>query len=566
MKKIFFICIILTRCFSSGLCQNLEWAYSFGSTSQIEQGCSIAVDDSGNVYTTGYFCLTVDFDPGPGVFNLTATNYTDVFVSKLDNSGNLIWAKRIGGSNADDVHSINLDHSGNIYLVGNFSNTVDFDPGLGTFNLYSNPYDAFILKLDANGNFIWVKQLRSSIEITGNKIETDKLNNVYIFGNYKDTVDFNPGSLTYYLNSNGNTDVFVLKLDSLGNFIWAKSFGAMDQDNGITSAIDSLNNIYLSGWFIGTVDFDPDTGTYSIASQLGGLDSYIAKLDSSGNLIWVKTIAGNSSDQISSMTIDKFGNLCFTGYFRATPDFDPGASIYNLTSAGAHDIFVLKLDLDGDFISAKRFGSEDEDIGFSIVTDRWGDLFIGGKFTGALDFGNGNILNSSGYYDIFVLKLSSVGNLIWSGKLGGIDNEEPANIAIDFVGNLYITGSFRQTVDFDFGTGVNNLISAGYEDIFITKYNSITSINEHKKDENLVIYPNPATDIINLVAEIYSYERIVLEIYDISGRKLQTIDKGNLLKGKHYFNIDISKLSQGVYLINVSSQNKKISNKKFMKI
>ena len=127
-------CFIL----SSAQAPIFEWAKKIGSGSD-DISNSIALDSFGNVYTTGSFIGTVDFDPGVGTFNLISLSYQNIFISKLDASGNFVWAKNIGGALDDCGYSIFIDSSGNIYTTGVFWGTADFDPGLGTYNLTVNP-------------------------------------------------------------------------------------------------------------------------------------------------------------------------------------------------------------------------------------------------------------------------------------------------------------------------------------------------------------------------------------------------------------------------------------------
>ena len=160
----------------------------FGSTSD-DSVVSMAVDSSGNVYTTGYFYDTVDFDPGAGTANLTSNGLYDVFVSKLDSSGNLVWAKQFGGTDAAKGLSIAVDSSGNVYTTGDFQGTVDFDPGAGTANLTSNGgRDVFVSKLDSSGNYLWAKSWGGGVDTglndddRGRSVAVDSSGNVYTTG------------------------------------------------------------------------------------------------------------------------------------------------------------------------------------------------------------------------------------------------------------------------------------------------------------------------------------------------------------------------------------------------
>ena len=388
---------------------NFVWAKAIGG-SYNDRGNSIALDTFGNIYITGYFKDTVDFDPGSGIYNLSSNGSFDIFISKLDASGNFIWAKAMGGSNNDFGFSIVLDASGNVYTIGIFMDTADFDPGSGFFNLISNGgYDNFISKIDFMGNFIWAKAIGGSSSYDrANSIAIDASGNVYTTGYYWSIVDFDPGNGIYNLNSFGDGSIFILKFDASGNFIWVKAMGGGSNDRGISIAIESTGNIYTTGYFNGTYDFDPGSGIYNLISN-GGNDIFISKLDASGNFVWAKAMGGSSSDQGNSIALDAIGNVYTTGYFGGTTDFDPGSGLYNLSSNGSEDIFISKLDASGNFVWAKAMGSSNSDQGNSIALDASGNIYTTGYFQSSADFdpcsGTYN-LSSNGAHDVFILKLS----------------------------------------------------------------------------------------------------------------------------------------------------------------
>ncbi|MDQ1256134.1 MAG: hypothetical protein QG656_730, partial [Candidatus Hydrogenedentes bacterium] len=197
------------------------WAKAMGGTGN-EWSEDITLDNAGNVYATGYFRSTADFDPGPGIFNLTSAGGIDVFVSKLNSTGVFVWAKAMGGTGNDFGEGIAVDSAGNVYTRGRFLGTVDFDPGAGIFNLtQAGSSDLFVSKLDSGGNFVWAKRMGGSSIGDGDGIAVDSAGNVYTTGWFLGTVDFDPGPGTFNLTSAGN-DIFVSKLDSAGNFVWAK--------------------------------------------------------------------------------------------------------------------------------------------------------------------------------------------------------------------------------------------------------------------------------------------------------------------------------------------------------
>ena len=473
MRNMIFTMMSLLWLSSNLLAQvpQFEWAAGFGGNNY-DEGRSLALDSAGNVYTIGYFQSTVDFDPGNGTYNLSSSGDEDIYISKLDASGNLAWARNIGGSSSDFGASIALDTAGNVYTIGYFSDSVDFDPGIGTYGLTSNgDYDIFILKIDASGNFIWAITMGNSSADYGTSIALDAAGNVYATGHFEGTIDFSPGSGTCYLSSNGAKDIFVLKLDSLGNFIWARNMGGSSSDYSMSIALDAYGNIYTTGNFNDTADFDPGVGTYSLGSN-GSSDIYISKLDNSGNFVWARNMGGSYGDVGNSIALDAAGNIYTSGIFFGTADFDPGSGTYNLSSYGSSDIFISKLDASGNLIWAKNMGGSIHDFGFSIALDTYGNVYTTGDFQGTADFDAGSAtynLISNGYSDIFISKLDSSGNLIWAKNMGGSSFDYCYSIALDASGNVYTTGTFKLTADFDPGFGTYNLTSNGSYDIFISK-------------------------------------------------------------------------------------------------
>ena len=273
-----------------------------GGTGQ-DQGWSVAVDAAGNVFTTGSFSGTVDFDPGTGTSFLTSAGGLDIFVSKLTNAGNFVWAKQLGGLDNFVVgQGIALDGSGNVYSCGYFQGVADFDPGIGIYNLTSNnsgsSQGVFISKLDASGNFTWAKQFYGTGNDFGYGIAIDVTGNVFTTGAFNGTADFDPGPGTVFLApASGGKDIFVSKLDASGNFVWAKQFGGPGaaDDYGHAIIVDGSGNVYTTGRFLETVDFDPGPGIYNLTTVTFASNCFISKLDAGGNFVFAKQIGGSST-------------------------------------------------------------------------------------------------------------------------------------------------------------------------------------------------------------------------------------------------------------------------------
>ncbi len=451
------------------------WVKKLGGTSD-EYGMEISVDSGGNIYIGGYFSGIVDFDPGPGTYNRTSKGLDDIFISKLDRNGNFLWVKTMGGIFDDYGIAISLDRSGNVYITGEFQDTVDFDPGQGTSELTAGGIDIFVTKLDSNGGFLWAKAMGGPLFDGGEDISIDGFGNVYTTGSFQGTADFDPApGTTESLISAGGYDIYISKLDNDGNYVWAKRFGGSssgDHGNGIS--VDTSGNIHTTGTFSGTVDFDPNVGSSNLSSA-GGTDIFISKLDNNGNYVWAGAMGGSSSgDYGHAISVDAAGNIYTTGYFMLTADFDPAESeTFELTCKGERDIFISKLNSDGNFLWTKAMGGALNEYGIDISLDSADNPYITGGFYGTVDFDPAESatfeLTSKGARDIFISKLDSDGTFAWAKSMGGISNDFGRSISVDTLNNIYSTGYFSETVDFNPGSGIFNLTSTGGDDIFVIR-------------------------------------------------------------------------------------------------
>jgi hypothetical protein len=576
MKKI--ILLLVTIIFwVNGFSQapNWLWAKRMGGTSG-DMGHSIALDGLGNILSAGTFSTTADFDPGPGIYNLTSAGISDVFISKLDSSGNFVWAKAFGGAGIENNPVIVPDAAGNIYIAGWFQGTIDFDPGPGIFNLTSAGFDdIFILKLDASGNFVWALQMGSIDYDVAYSITLDASANIYTIGYFGSTVDFDPGVGVYNLTATGNNDIFISRLDSSGNFIWARRMGGSGGDFGTSIALDVSGNILSSGFFNGVSDFDPGPGTFNLASS-GSNDIFVSKLDSSGNFTWARAMGGAQYDQGSSITTDAIGNIFTTGFFSATGDFDAGPGIFTLTSAGLHDIFISKLDASGNFVWAKAFGSTVNDEAQSIVADVWGNVFFTGAFGGMIDFDPGSgifYLTSGGSLDIFLCKLDGSGNFIWAKRAGSYYSDYSNSLVLDSYGAAYTTGLFNSpSISFDLATLTNTDTSGNQNssDIFIAKLDSSGGIPTENRENifnsGIHFSPNPATSELrienaDLPAGQAGLKIKEIEIYSSLGEKV--FSKRETSNPK-LVTVNVSQLFSGIYFVRVKTE-KGISTAKFVK-
>ncbi len=450
---------------------HFEWAKALGSTAD-DQGNSVAVDKSGNVYTTGYFSGRLDFDSGSDSFYLASNGGFDIFILKLDANGDFVWAKTIGGSADDLGNSICLDTAGNIIITGSFQGRVDFNPDTTRKFLNSlGRTDAFVAKFKSNGIFKWAKQLGGKSDDQANSVATAISGKIYATGYFSDTVLFNTGmSITRFV-ARGGTDIFVIKIDTNGTFVWMKAMSGTSNEAGNSITVDKSEIVYTTGYFLGLVDFNPGTATFNLTS-FGDADIFVSKLDVNGNYVWAKQLGGKTKDVGNGIIIDASVNVITTGYFTGAADFDPGTAAVNLTSNGNSDIFISKLTTAGVYIWAKQIGSTGTDAGLSIATDANSSIYTSGGFQATTDFDPGSTsytLTSAGGDDVFMSKLSSSGTFLWARNIGGGQNDMGYGIFVNTSKNVYTTGNYSLRSDFDPSKDSFNITSNGSLDIFVQK-------------------------------------------------------------------------------------------------
>jgi hypothetical protein len=460
----------------------LEWAYTMPGAGG-DAGKDIVTDVDGNVILISDFNGTVDFEPGAGITNLTSAGAQESAISKYDTDGNLIWAVRIGGTGNEAAHSVDVDNTGNIYVAGTFQNTADFDPGAGTANLTSTGLaDAFILKLDQDGIFVWVKQFGGTADDATTSVSVDPSGNPVISGFFRNTADFDPNAgVINATTAGGSADGFVVKLNAAGNYVWHYIVNSANDVDARALRTDASGNVYVTGYFAGTADFDFSASTANQISA-GGEDIFVLQISSSGAYINAVRIGSTGADSGRAINIDSEGNILVSGYFSGTVDFDSGAGTNNKTSAGGHDIFVQKLNSSLNHIWTSAAGGISDDQAWSVETDEIDNVFIAGFFRNTTDFdpgaGTQNVTVSCActFADQFYWKLDADGNYLSADKAGNTGNDH-AFAFYPSGNNAYITGYLQGTSNYDFEGGTTNLSSAGSGDIYLVKYYNCNPIN-----------------------------------------------------------------------------------------
>ena len=466
------ICFLLFANYIYAQQVSLNWVKHLGASGEGFTGVSMVIDSNKAVIIAGDFRGTADFDEGPGVFNMTSNGDQDLFITEYDSAGNFHWAKHLGGLQGDQVREMKLDKYGNIVIMGMYQGTVDMDPGPGIVNATAVGSDAFVIKLDNNGNYIWSKQWQV---YSINTMEIDVNNNILLGGDFGGPADFDPGPGVYTLTA-GNlyNDFFIFKIDENGNFKWAKQMPNQNTASmqELTMESDSKGAVYMGGNFTQSLDFDPGVGTYILTSN-GDNDGVIIKLDSNGIFSWAKQFGGITTDKVWSVEIDNADNVLLTGQYNGTVDFDPGPSVFNLSNATNRGCFIVKLNNSGNLIFAKTFTGEA--FGECITFDSGNNIYVSGGFYNTVDFDPGTAVHSLTEGNIFITKLNEAGDYVWAAQfqnaiLGGYESIY-VNIQVDVLKNIYYTGVFPFAVDFDPGPGTTIVTPYGTDDAPIVKLN-----------------------------------------------------------------------------------------------
>ena len=458
----------------------------------------------------------------------------------------------------------------------------------------------FLIKYNSQGNLVWAKSFGNTGDEVPSDMEIDSNGFLYVLGYFESpTLNFDTITL---VNSSMNRakEIFVTKFDSNGNVIWARSFGSHSEEWPHSITLDNINNIYITGYYSGTVVFD----SISIPYVPGGGDIFLTKLDNSGNVIWAKGFGGNSFDIGIALATDHTNGVYITGTFRSDTLNFGSTSLYNSGTSGGTDIFIAKIDAAGNPIWAKSCVSVDWESIEDACSDADGNFIISGTYQSPTIIIDSDTLfnNSAGFRDIFILKIDVSGNILWSNSTGGTDNDYGFGIYSDQNDNIYLTGNFASpiaqfdTISLPYNGGffiakydLNGHIlwaispgdSSGYgqvraisvnsnDDIFITgsyagtlnlgqvstpigngnffsaKLNMITGINEINNDKVINCFPNPWSTFTTIRSDM----DFLNEDFSLMNLLGQEIIKVNGYTGESFY-LHRDNLESGIYFLKI---------------
>lgn len=558
MKKNYLISAILVMITSSSARAQApiyQWTKSFGGTKD-EYVNSIVTDKTGNVYTTGSFEGTIDIDPGPSTKTIISNGASDIFISKQDSKGKLLWSKNMGGAANDAGYSVAVDTGGNVYVTGSFQMYADF--GSSTPLYSSGSEDVFVVKYDPSGTLIWVKSIGGAYADYGRSLSVDTLGGLYITGKFMGSVDFDPNSNFVPLSSvTGSEDIFIVKWNQDGIFMWVKGIGAAGYDVGTAITSSPSGEVFATGVFSGPVNFNPLSAAKFLYSE-GILDVYIVKYDKDGIFQWAKNFGSPDNDYSRGIAIDNKSNVYVTGYFSGVAIFDPLLVSKKLYATGGFDAFVCKMDKGGNLAWVNALGGIYSDFGYGISVDDNGNVYTTGSFESVADFNpaSGTLnLVSNGASDIFISKLDGNGNAVWATNIGGSADDEGSAIFVHKNNDIYSAGDFRNSADFNYEAAIDIMNSNGSADAYVHKMSLTTnSIQAATINQKIDFYPNPTNGIVYLSVENGIEKEFTLSVYDAKGSLIQTknINSNEAI-------VDLSGQAAGIYFIQLTTINGTIS-------
>ena len=476
-----FVSCVLLALVSAVSAQDLRWAHEAGGTS-VDRGMAIAADAAGNSCVAGVFDTTATFGTGASVTTLFGSGQ-EMFVAKYAPDGSLLWANRGGGASSSDWGlAVDVDAVGNCYVTGYFHGLASFEGGGNVINLQSSPnpfgsnaINSFLAKYDPSGLILWAKAGHGPDGVFGYAVAVEDSGVSHVAGTFRQMASFGDGGAA--INLTATSAMYLASYDANGTLldatIGARAGNSPPADFSID--LDAAGNRYVAGHFAGAAFGKPGGATILLNPFGGGLDAFVAKYDSTGEVLWAKRAGSNQADVASGLGVDAAGNSYVTGWYRNTATFgEDSVPIVLTTPALQPNIFVAKYDSGGALVWAKQAGAPSYDASEGLALDRRGNSYISGFFSNTATFGEGtNVqsITSSGSFDIFLAKYDSDGALVWVRGAGGTAFlDQGIGVSADGVGGVHVTGRFGATAFFGEGAAPTTLTTAGGEDIFVARY------------------------------------------------------------------------------------------------
>jgi hypothetical protein len=543
MKNIlaFLLVLYLPACASAQVL-SLQWAKVLTGTGYVNASHS-ATDAQGNLYIVGNFSNIADLDPGAGVLNLDAAQGAG-YLAKYDGQGDLAWAFQLNA----DPDLVEVDNNGNVYICGSFNSAADFDPGAGTAQLTpSSTFNMFLAKYSSGGNYINAFNLEQTASAAIAAITSDLNGNIIITGRFEDSLDLDPSVGSQLIISNGgNDDAFIAKYTSAGSIVYGFKLSTSGTDRGSCVVSDAQGNVYAGGTFVTSVDLDPGAG--SAIFTLPGINGYLAKYDPSGNYLNGYAFDGT----LYQVDLDPSGNIFLSGRMTDSMDADPGAGVSMIYFSGFNDSYLIKLDASGNFQSAKALWGNAQYQATGLTANSQGNFYFYGYMTDSVDLdpaSNAGLYESQGGQDIFLGRYD--GNLTLSESYGwgsaGTDRITMVNCSSP--GNVWMTGYFTGSIDMDLGVNSAILNSPSAAGALIARYSDGTA--NIPSNEQVTVHPQVIGVKDAVIVDLSNVQNINADIR-VLNMLGQTIAEARHHSG-NMVRLDLSNIASQVCVVTVTN-------------
>lgn len=453
--RIVTVCAVLVVLIGSAIAQGpppgIAWVKRGGGPTE-DYGWAVDLDGTNNLVVAGHFTGPAEFDGA----SVTPRGGIDIYLARYDVSGKLLWVAGAGGPGDDEARAVAIDEQGRSYLTGSFTSPAAF----GTESVESSATGAFFLaQHDREGRALWVRKAAGTGRSEGHAVAVDRSGHIYAAGFFTGTAIFETTSLT----SRGVADVFLVKYDSAGRFLWARCGGGAQGDDAGGVAVDPSGAVIVTGTFKEAAIFDGQTLT-----SFGGGDIFLAKYGADGGLLWIRNMGGADVFGVDTgfgVAADFAGNIYVTGSFTGSARFGG----VTLPHAGGGDLFVAKFSTSGDMAWARGFGNSGPDQGHSVKIDPNGDCYVAGFIFDTVNF-DGQQLSSPSHADAFAAKFDPSGRVLWAAQAGGTAYKSANGLAVSLEGTCFLTGFFRGTTAFGPFILTNNFTSN--RDVYIARLNT----------------------------------------------------------------------------------------------
>ena len=476
----------------------------------VQDICSaIATDREGNVYTCSY-------------------SSSDIVLSKYLSNGTQIWSKSYAEGGRATITSMVVDSKKNIFITGYFWGSI----GIDTFQILSaGNYDVLLVKCDSEGNPNWVRRGGGEHQDVANGIALDSSSNIYVGGYFVGNSTFGK----FQIQSHGTpqnifyADPMVIVYNSEGSEVNVVGASTYLQEIGTSVAVSHKKEVFLGGLQISKV---PDVEV---------TDIYRLKFDSNLAMTWDHLGTGHRYAAARGIAVDQNGNAYAAGYYDRV-----------LRDETTKDIFVLKYSLEGPIEWFRGVeGKSPNDAANAIAIDNFGYIYVTGVFHDTVSFGNFTLV-STGRSDIFAVKYSPEGDVLWAKQAGGEGDDVGMDLCTDIYGNIFVTGTFTAKAKFE----RDSLVSKGLEDVFVWKIGATSNVKYQStsevQSEIKSIFPNPSNNVIIAQVVIRNVEYIKVSAIGVFGTT-SILFEGMLQGGTHDLTLDISGLRPGCYSLVLTS-------------